>query len=209
VSSSRLSVIVVDDHPLVRAGIEQMLSAERLYKLIAVAETGVECIELLRRFRPAVAVVDISVSQPGPAQVLREVKLNHWQTRICFLTEDQIPPDVLEAGRSGAAFFADERSPVDLRDRLREIATDIIGKTSATANGLPAIKRPTSAPSSERHLTARQKQIVAMLKLGASNREIARVLGVTEGTVKVHLHRIFKRIGVTNRTHLAAQSFPS
>ena len=206
-SSSRLSVIVVDDHPLMRAGIQHMLSAEHLYKLIAVAETGVECLELLRRFRPAVALVDMNVSQPGAAQILREVKLNRWQTRICFLTEDKVPHDVLEAGRDGAAFFVDERSPEDLRDRLREIATDIIGKALPTANDLPAIKWPTSTRSSERHLTARQKQIVKMLKLGASNREIARVLGVTEGTVKVHLHRIFKRIGVANRTQLAAQSF--
>jgi DNA-binding NarL/FixJ family response regulator len=56
-------------------------------------------------------------------------------------------------------------------------------------------------------LTFRQHQIVSMLKIGSSNREIARVLGVSEGTVKVHLHRVFQRIGVANRTQLAARSF--
>jgi DNA-binding NarL/FixJ family response regulator len=59
----------------------------------------------------------------------------------------------------------------------------------------------------KRHLTFRQNQIVTMLKIGSSNREIARVLGVSEGTIKVHLHRIYQRIGVSNRTQLAAQSF--
>jgi two-component system nitrate/nitrite response regulator NarL len=190
-----------------RAGIEQMLSGERIYKLIATAETGAECLELLYRMRPAVALIDISISQPGARQILRELKVNRWQTRICFLTEDKIQPDLLKAGKDSTAFFVNDRSPEDLRDRLREIAVGIIGKTSATANGLPVIHGSKSARSPERHLTARQKQIVTMLKVGASNREIARVLGVTEGTVKVHLHRIFRRIGVTNRTQLAARSF--
>ena len=189
-----------------RAGIEQMLSGERRYRLIATAETGAQCLELLHRSRPAVALIDIGISQPGAAHILRESKLNHWQTRICFLTEDQIPSEVLEAGGDGAAVFVNERSPEDLRDKLRAIATDLIRKTSAPANGLAAIHGTTSARGSKRHLTARQQQIVAMLKLGASNRQIARALGVTEGTIKVHLHRIFQRIGVTNRTQLAAQS---
>ena len=190
-----------------RAGIEQMLFAERLYDLTAVAETGVECLDLMRRFRPAVALIDINISQPGAARILRELKLNRWPTRICFLTENQIPPDVLKAAKDVAAVFVNERSLEDLRGKLREIATDLIRIASATPNGLAAIYGTASARGSQRYLTARQNQIVTMLKLGASNREIARALGVAEGTIKVHLHRIFRRIGVTNRTQLAGQSF--
>ena len=58
-----------------------------------------------------------------------------------------------------------------------------------------------------RELTLRQNQIVAMLKIGSSNKEIAQVLGLSEGTIKVHLHRIYQRVGVSNRTQLAARSF--
>ena len=194
-----------------RAGIKEILSADRLYNLTAIAQTGAECLELVQRFRPDVALIDINISQPGAAHILRELKVNHWQTRICFLTEDQTPPDLLEAGKDVAAVFVNERFPEDLRDRLREIAASLIGKTSATGSNPAKFHGPILARngSKKRPLTLRQSQIVTMLKIGSSNREIARVLGVSEGTVKVHLHRIFQRIGVTNRTQLAAQSFAS
>jgi DNA-binding NarL/FixJ family response regulator len=203
VSSSNLSLIVAVEHPLMRAGIKEVLSADRLYNLVAIAETGAECIEIIQRLRPHVAIVDINISHPGAADILRQAKLNHWQTRICFLTEGQIPPDVPH----GAAVLVSARFPGELRDRLREIATGLINRSSATANGAAAIHEPISACGSKRQLTSRQNQIVTLLKLGSSNREIARVLGVSEGTIKVHLHRIFQRLGVANRTQLAAQSF--
>jgi two-component system, NarL family, nitrate/nitrite response regulator NarL len=203
VSSSNLSLIVADDHPLMRAGIKEVLSADRLYNLIAIAQTGAECLEIMQRFRPDVALIDIDISQPGAAHILREVKSNRWQTRICFLTGNQIPPDVLEAGKD-RAIFINERFPDDLRNRLREIAVDLVGRTSATPNSPAAIPAPAGW---KRPLTFRQKQIVTMLQVGSSNREIARVLGVSEGTIKVHLHRIFQRVGVANRTQLAAQAF--
>ena len=190
-----------------RAGIKEVLSADRLYDLIAIAETGAECIEIIQRLRPHVAIVDINISHPGAADILRQAKLNHWQTRICFLTEGKIPPNVLEAEEDGAAVLVNARFPGELRDRLREIATGLINRSSATTNGAAAIHEPISACGSKRQLTFRQNQIVTLLKLGSSNREIARVLGVSEGTIKVHLHRIFQRLGVANRTQLAAQSF--
>ena len=194
---------------MIRAGIKEVLSADRLYNLIAIAQTGIECLDLMQRFQPDVALIDINISTPGAAQILRETRINRWQTRICFLTEDRIPLDALEDGKDGAAVFVNERFPEDLRERLREIAIDLIGKASAAAKGPTAIHGPISGCGSTSDLTFRQNQIVTMLKLGSSNREIARVLGVSEGTVKVHLHRIFQRIGVTNRTQLAARSFTS
>jgi two-component system nitrate/nitrite response regulator NarL len=207
VSSSSISLIVADDHPLMRAGIREVLSADRLYNLTAIAETGAECVELMARLRPDVAIIDINISHPGAAGILREAKRNRWRTRICFLTEGQIPPDLVEAGKDAAVVFVNERLTKDLRDRLREIATDLI-RTSATTSNPAAIYGAVSARiSSKRPLTFRQHQIVTMLKTGSSNREIARVLGVSEGTIKVHLHRIFQRIGVANRTQLAAHSF--
>jgi two-component system, NarL family, nitrate/nitrite response regulator NarL len=208
VSSSSLSLIIADDHPLMRAGIKDVLSADRLFNLTAIAQTGAECLELIQRLRPDLALIDVNISEPGAVHILRALKVNHWQTRICFLTEDQIPPDVLEAGKDGAAVFVNERFPEDLRDKLREIATELVSRSSPTMNRSPTI-HASIAPRSDakRHLTFRQNQIVTMLKIGSSNREIARVLGVSEGTIKVHLHRIYQRIGVSNRTQLAAQSF--
>ena len=178
-----------------------MLSADRLYNLSAIAQTGAECLELIERLQPDLALIDVKISKPGPARILRVLKTKQWQTRICFLTGDRIPPKLVAAGKELAAVFVNERFPEDLRDRLREIAADLRRKKSAISND------PAAKSTAKRPLTLRQNQIVSMLKTGSSNREIARGLGVTEGTVKVHLHRIFQRIGVANRTQLAARSF--
>jgi two-component system nitrate/nitrite response regulator NarL len=84
---------------------------------------------------------------------------------------------------------------------------DLKSKNASAANDLQTrASAPTGAGPGQR-LTSRQNQIVAMLKIGSSNREIAQVLGLSEGTIKVHLHRIYQRMGVSNRTQLAAQSF--
>ena len=203
-SYSNLSLIIADDHPLMRAGIKGVLSADPLYNLTAIAQTGAECLEIIQRLRPDVALIDVKISKPGAAHILRVLKAKRWQTRVCFLTGHRIAPKLLEAGKQLGAIFVNERLPEDLRDSLREIATHLTHKSSLND---PASSRESKSISSKRPLTSRQNQIVSMLKIGSSNREIARVLGVSEGTVKVHLHRIFQRIGVTNRTQLAARSF--
>jgi len=197
VSDSSLSLIIADDHPLMRAGIKGVLFADRLYNLTAIAQTGAECLELIQRLRPDVALIDVKISKPGAAHILRVLKAKGWQTRVCFLTGDRIAPKLLEAGKELGAVFVNERFPEDLRDSLREIATHLTKSSLNDPGGSKSI-------GSTRALTSRQNQIVSILKTGASNREIARVLGVSEGTVKVHLHRIFQRIGVANRTLLAA-----
>lgn len=202
-NGSSLSLIIAVDHPLMRAGIKEVLSADRLYGFVAIVETGVECVRLIADLQPHVAIVDANISHPGAEGILREAKRMRWKTRICLLTGDEIPPDILEAGKDGAAAFVNARFPGELRTRLREIAVELRSRSTAA----PLDKMSLSASGLSRGLTLRQRQIVGMLKIGSSNREIAQVLGLAEGTVKVHLHRIYQRVGVSNRTELAAKSF--
>src|SRR2546423_10883909 len=117
-----------------RAGIKGVLSAERLYNLSAIAQTGAECLELIERLRPDLALIDVKISKPGPARILRVLKAKQSQTRICFLTGDRIPPKLVAAEKELAAVFVNERFPEDLRDRLREIAGDLKRKTAAIPN---------------------------------------------------------------------------
>src|SRR5438874_10665134 len=148
-----------------RAGIKGLLTADRLYNLTAIAQTGAECLELIQRLRPDVALIDLKISRPGAARILRVLKTDESQTRICFLTGDRIPPKLLAAGKELASVFVNERFPEDLRDRLREIATDLERKNSAIPNDPAASDAPKS--SAKRQLTLRQNQIVSMLKMGS------------------------------------------
>jgi two-component system nitrate/nitrite response regulator NarL len=191
---------------LIRADIKEVLSADRLYNLLAVAETGDECIDFIRRHRPDVAIIDINISPLGAAGILREAKLSGWQTRIYLLTDGQSSSDALEADDCKTISFINARRPGELRETLRKLAIDLLCRNKEPAAASLPLQRRSPSGSNE-GLTSRQKQIVAMLKVGSSNREIARILGLTEGTIKVHLHRIYQKIGVANRTQLAARSF--
>jgi DNA-binding NarL/FixJ family response regulator len=113
------------------------------------------------------------------------------------LPRSGLPVDVTGGPLSACRRYSD--FPEDLRNRAAR-TTDLIG-TIAT----PAIRGASLAGVRfSQRLTLRQNQIVAMLKIGSSNKEIAHVLGLSEGTIKVHLHRIYQWIGVSNRTQLAA-----
>src|SRR3954453_20241920 len=103
VTNSSLSLIIADDHPLMRAGIKGVLSADRLYNLTAIAQTGAECLELIQRLQPDVALIDLRISKPGAARILRVLKANESQTRICFLTGDRIPPKLFGSAKEVAA----------------------------------------------------------------------------------------------------------
>jgi len=206
---SALSIVVADDHPLIRAGLKEVLSADALCNVIAFAQSGAECLELIRRLQPDVALIDASISLPDGSQILRELRADRSKIKVCFLTDQQIPQHLVEAAKGGAAFFVNARRPEHLRARLRDIASHLTGQRNSYALNSPAQSPHTAKADFSKRLTRRQNQIVAMLKLGSTNRQIAHVLGLTEATVKGHLHRIFRTIGVSNRTQLTVQCFAS
>jgi len=203
VSGPGVSLVIADGHPLIRAGIKEVLAADGLYDLVASTQTGDETLQAMRRFQPEVALINAGISAPGAMRILHEAKVQLWASRICLLTEGRIPPDLVDLEKAGGVILIDGRRPEDLRTRLRAIAIDLLA-TRATRQS--PVDTTSTADRLSRRLTLRQNQIVAMLKVGSSNKEIANILGLTEGTIKVHLHRIYQRTGVSNRTHLAAQS---
>ena len=204
---STLSILVADDHPLIRAGLRQVLSADPLCNLTGFARSGGECLALIRRLHPDVAVIGPSLSLPDGSQILRALTADRSTTKVCLLTGDQIPQHLVEAAKDGVAFFVKARHPEHLRARLHDIARNLKG--NCLALNLSAWSPHAAKTDFSKRLTRRQNQIVAMLKLGSTNRQIAHVLGLTEATVKGHLHRNFRTIGVSNRTQLTAECFAS
>jgi two-component system response regulator DegU len=206
---SALSIIVADDHPLIRAGLKEVLSADPLCNLTAFARSGGECLELIRRLHPDVALIGANISMPDGSHILRELRADRSKTQVCFLTGQQIPEHLVHAAKDGAAFFVNARHPEHLRARLHDIARRLTGQGNSLALNSPAQSPLAANTDFSKRLTPRQNQIVAMLKLGSTNRQIAHVLGLSEGAVKGHLYRIYRTIGVSNRTQLTAQCFAS
>jgi two-component system response regulator DegU len=206
---SALSIIVADDHPLIRAGLREVLSADPLCNLAGFARSGSECLELIRRLHPDVALIGANISLPDGSQILRELRADRSKTQVCFLTGQQIPQHLVGAAKDGVAFFINARHPAHLRTRLHDIARSLTGHGNSFAANLSA-RLPIAAKTDfSKRLTRRQNQIVAMLKLGSTNRQIGHVLGLSEGAVKGHLYRIYRTMGVSNRTQLTVQCFAS
>jgi two-component system nitrate/nitrite response regulator NarL len=201
-----LSFVIAHELPLIRAGLSDML-AQR-WQLVGSAETGAEALKAIQRFKSHVAIIGSSICNPNAREIAAIVRANFPHTALCLLANDTdqhafFGTEQSRAGLGGAPkVVINERSPERLSEWLDEIAVRSIG--GLRNSGLPSIARP-SRNRPDRQLTQRQGQIVTLLQIGLSNREISDRLGLSDGTVKVHLHRIYEEMGVSNRTQLAAQ----
>ena len=201
-----LSIVVANDHPLIRAGLRDVLALDRRWRLVGFAKTGAETLKAIQRFKPDVAIIDIRISDPNAVEIASLVRAEFPHTKLCFLSNDadleSAMPGAKQDKAGGGIVVINERLPERLCEWLNEIAVRSIGR-SRDCTLLPSMSASSRVV---RRLTQRQAQIVAMLQIGLSNREISDRLGLSEGTVKVHLHRIYQKTGVSNRTQLAAQS---
>jgi DNA-binding NarL/FixJ family response regulator len=200
------SVIVADDHPLVLRGIRDLIAATPDFDIIAVATDGVTALEQIRALTPRIAVLDLAMAGMRGTQVLQAVAREGLPVRVVFLTASISPEETLEAVAAGAyGIQLKESASEDLVECLRNVAS---GRRAIPANLLEtaiteqSIRRKAQSDESAQ-LTAREAEIARLVTAGLPNKEIARRLDVTEGTVKIHLHNIFRKLQVPNRTSLA------
>jgi len=210
-TGASISIIVANDHPLIRAGLRDLLARNRRWKLIGIAETGAQVLKAIQRFKPDVAIIGSRISDPDTREIASVVGANFPRVALCLLAHDadlkQAPSATRQRGaeqHGRVMTVIHERSPEHLCEWLDEMAGPSIGKVPGAA--LPSPVTTIMRNRSDRRLTDRQAQIVSMLQIGMSNKEISNRLGLSEGTVKVHLHRLYRKMGVSNRTQLAAQS---
>lgn len=198
-----LSLLIATNCLLVRARVNE--SVDGLYNVVAVAETDAKCVEVARQLQPDAAIIGSDISGAGAAALFRRIRHNCPRTRICFLTEAPPDRDIREAGETDMAHLVSVHPREELREVLRSIALDLLGNRPKQADDSSGADVP-GRDEFDPLLTLRQRQIVALLRTKASNKEIARQLGLSEGTVKVHLHSIYERVGVSGRTQLIAKS---
>jgi len=197
VGAQRFSLMIADGHPLIRRGLQDVVAAGDDYELVAETASGAECLASLLAARPDVALVDINITAPDALDVLKRAKASGVPTRMCLLADVPASPPVARTVNSFGAFIVDKRSPQQLQKLLSRIARELeTSRSPAAADGAPS-------SSVANGLTRRHQQIIAMIRTGSSNRDIAEALGLSVGTVKIHLHRIYRVLNISNRTQLA------
>ncbi|MFD3443387.1 response regulator [Microbacteriaceae bacterium 4G12] len=193
-----IRVLLVDDHPLVRAGLAGLLAAEG-FEVAAQASTGSEALAAARESEPDVVLMDLSMPEMGGVEATRRLLAERPSTRVIVLTSFHQQARVMEALRAGAVgFLLKDSDPADVVAAVR----------SAAAGNSPVDPRvagyllPGTA-SQGGGLSPREEQVLRLVAQGMSNKQIGASLGIAERTVKVHLGSVFRRIGVEDRTSAA------
>jgi DNA-binding NarL/FixJ family response regulator len=189
-------IIVADDHPVMRAGVVALLSADPTITVLAEASDGREAIELVKRFSPDVALLDLRM--PVLDGVAATAEIARTTTRVLILTTYDTDAEIEHAVEAGAIGYL-------LKDATRE---QLVAAIHAAARGetvlaprvaerlVARMRRPTLAT-----LTARELDVLHAVADGLSNPDIAKRLVIAEATVKTHLLRIFAKLDVSDRTH--------
>jgi DNA-binding NarL/FixJ family response regulator len=196
-----IGVLVVDDHPVLRNGLAQLLEQADGIELVGLAADGAEGVELALDGSPDVVLMDLEMPGLDGIEATRRIKASREHTQVVVLTSFSDRARILDALDAGAAgYLLKDADPEELLRGIR----------AAAAGDAPLAPRAASELLAERHearpaagLTPREREVLAMVAEGLPNKLIARRLEISEKTVKAHLTRIFERIGVSDRTQAA------
>jgi DNA-binding NarL/FixJ family response regulator len=208
-----MRVLLADDHALFRDGLRSLLEA-RGVEVVGEAKNGREAVELARRFRPDVVLMDLSMPELNGLAATRLILADWPEARVVILTASEEDADLFEAIKSGAQGYLFKNVPSDDLFRLLEgvargepaltpaLARKLLGEFARPAPAAPA--RP-NAVQGYQALTEREREVLDLLVQGiTSNRELAERLVVSENTVKYHLRNILDKLHVQNRAQVVA-----
>lgn len=211
-----ISVIIVDDHPLFREGVRNVLDPEDDIDVVAEATSGDQALQLIRQVEPAVALVDVNLPNMNGIQVSRQVIQERLQTVVVLLTAYDDVEQVLHAFRAGAsAYCSKDVQAGKLVDVIRHVARgyfvvgdqvyDEAGLKQWLERGVETVRRPHLDGDVEAFapLSPREMEILQYVTRGLSNKEIASRLGISHQTVKNHMTAILHKLDVEDRTQAA------
>ena len=201
-----VSIVVADDHPVVLHGLVTLLSDDKRFNIVASCANGEESLAAIRKFMPDLALLDIRMPSLNGLQVLRAVINEKLRTRVIFLAASPSDDEIVAATAGGAyGIMLKETAPDTLIACLQAVAAGQIWLPDDLVDAALERTRERRAYVSrvENLLTGREREVMLRVADGLSNKEVGSQLNISEGTVKVHLHNIYQKIGVTNRTTLA------
>jgi len=200
-----IRVAIVDDHAVVRQGLEQLLSSEADIEIVGTATNGAEAHDLLASAAPDVYLMDLSMPEVDGVEATRRILADAPDVHVVVLTsfaDRQRILDALEAGASG--YLLKDGDPAQVADAVRVAAAGESPLDPKAARVLLDVRREQRpAQAAADRLTGREREVLDLVGQGMANKQIARRLGIAERTVKAHLTNVFQAIGVTDRTQAA------
>jgi two-component system, NarL family, nitrate/nitrite response regulator NarL len=201
------SVVIADSHPVVLQGLTNVLRVENGFKVVASCTDGRNCIDAIRSLAPDIAVLELSLPGLTGLEILAIANAERLSTRLVFFTASTEDRELIELSAAGA-------HGVIPKDAALEILLKSLRQVAEGRRLLPLPLSEQAAPREQTEsattenvltvLTERERQIMGLVSEGLSNKEIGRRLNIVDGTIKVHLHNIFQKLEISNRTVLAA-----
>jgi DNA-binding NarL/FixJ family response regulator len=200
-----LTLVLADPHPVFLLGMEQMLAAEPDMQVLAHCHTAEDTLKVVRQHRPDLLTLDLPFPDRNGLHLLRELKRDSLSTRSVILTaalDDEQALEALKLGVQGVVLKS--MPPHLLLQCLRKVHAggQWLEKQSIGRAVEKMLLREAGARRLANILTPREIETVRLVAEGQSNREIAGKLGLQEGTVKIHLHNVYKKLGIDNRVDL-------
>ncbi len=195
--SEPIRVLIADDHPVVRTGLEGMLAGQPDFQVVGEATNGRQAVEQAAQLVPDVVLMDLRMPELDGVAATTELRRRQPKIQVLVLTTFDSDADILRAIEAGATGYLLKDAPRE--DLFRAIHAAAKGQSFLTPAVAARLMGRMRAPAEEA-LTAREIQVLTMVSQGASNKEIGRQLHVSEATVKTHLIHIFEKLGVSDRT---------
>jgi two-component system, NarL family, response regulator len=192
--TEKLRVLIVDDHPMMRLGIAAIINDQTDMAVAAQAGTGEEAVAEYRRSKPDVVLMDLRLPGMSGVEAIRAIHREQPRARFVVLTTYEGDEDIHQALEAGAQGYL-------IKGMSPEALVDAVRRVHAGSRFLaPPVARALAARNPNSDLSTREREVLALIVGGKSNREIAAELGITEGTVKCHVTALLERLGVSDRT---------
>ncbi|WP_127346133.1 two-component system response regulator NarL [Pseudidiomarina mangrovi] len=206
-TQERASIMLVDDHPLLRKGLKQLISMEDSLEVIAECSSGEEAIARALDLDPELIILDLNMQGIDGIETLKRMRDEGVTSRIVMLTVSDADDDVVAAITNGAdGYLLKDMEPEQLLEQImravdgKMVLSEAITEVLATALRRPSVKQP---PGKLETLTNREQEILSLIAKGMSNKVIARQLDISDGTVKVHVKHLLKKLGLRSRVEAA------
>jgi len=206
--TEKIRVLLVDDHTLFRSGIKSLLQRNEDFEVVGEAGDGLDGIKRARSLNPDVVLLDLHMPGVSGLEAVKVITEEIPKVRVLMLTVSEDAQDLMDALRAGASGYLLKNIETDmLVDAIRRAAKgeSVVSQqmTAKLIQGVRTAPRIDTMLAERDRFSPRERDIMASLALGESNKEIARKLNLAESTVKIHVQNIFKKLNITSRVQVA------
>lgn len=199
-----ITLLIVDDHPVVRDGLRGMFRSDPCFEVLGEAADGVEAVALVERLDPDVVLMDLRMPGGNGVDAIAELNRRGSRARVLVLTTYDTDSDTLPAIEAGATGYLLKDAPRD--DLFTAVRAAAQGRTVLSPAVASRLVSRVRAPGNEA-LSTREREVLALVAKGTSNRAIAAELFISEATVKTHLTHIYGKLGVKDRAAAVATAY--